>query len=81
VGEPDEDDGSIYQRLTDWETAAPYWDAINRDRWRYSLGPYPIEEDASWPQEWTFTVTVEFPPFDIPEVTRRVQKLASIVGS
>jgi hypothetical protein len=25
VGEPDEDPASIYQRLTDWEVAAPYW--------------------------------------------------------
>jgi hypothetical protein len=77
----DDDPDSIFQRLTDWEVAAPSFDESSTTRWRYSISPYPVDEDEDeWPALWGFTALVEFPPADLPEVTRRVEAFADLLS-
>jgi|HubBroStandDraft_6_1064221.scaffolds.fasta_scaffold1190494_2 hypothetical protein len=80
VAVDDDDPDSIFQRLTDWEVAAPYFDESSTTRWRYSISPYPIQEGDEWPALWAFTALVEFPPADLPEVIRRVEAYADLLS-
>jgi hypothetical protein len=56
----------LWERLTDWETAAPYAPR-DRNAWRWHVAPYPLDDEPSG--EWSFGLTVEFPPEDVPAVT------------
>jgi hypothetical protein len=77
----DDDPDSIFQRLTDWEVAASYFDESSTTRWRYSISPYPVDEDEDeWPTLWGFSALVEFPPADLTEVTRRVEAYADLLS-
>ena len=72
----DQDPDSIFERLTDWEVGAPHWDESPRN-WRYTISPYPLDGNGDvWPAKWSFTALVEFPPSDLPEVSRRVEEFA-----
>jgi hypothetical protein len=65
-----EDPESMYQRIGEYhpDLWSPPWLV-----WRFKAHPEPLASD---PVTFTFGMCVEFPPSDIPEITRRLTSVA-----